>query len=438
MVRFRLAKVLLGLTAFVPFSMSRADDDPLEIPDEPKAVKKNTAKVELPSDAGAAQRAARERWKPWDREDRPGPKRLPDPPEPSSVMTPMSARQTTPKKDEPLQPVPREALNRTPTAEMPLKTASPTARRLPLDDSLLTPPAHAPTPELEIFPAPSRVSDVNLDLPLTPPMLGDAISPFLEANNPRFRRAIVHQLGASRFKIADNNSPLPDQRGLTSFNYFAAPFEQTGRFYKGTGGFEFAGWNRRASIDLRAGLGLYTADDDSNSAFATNPSAVVKVLFLESESFKASGGLGISFPNGDTPDGATATDFVFSPFIGWVWASPASPWFLHGFEQFDVTTNDDSYRLQSDVGVGYLVRRNDPTRLITAFAPTVELHLYTPFDSSPGGDREGLPSDHVLNATLGMTMYFGPADSLAFGFGAPLLGGRHYEWEGHLHFVHRF
>jgi hypothetical protein len=438
MVRFRLAKVLLGLTAFVPFASLRADDDPLGIPDPPAAAKKTTPKVELPPDAGAAQHEARDRWKPWDREDRPGPKRLPDPPDPVSVMNPMSARQTTPKQEEPLRPVPREGLNRTPMAEMPQKIASPTARRLPLDDSLLTPPIHAPTPELEVFPAPARVSDANLQMPLTPPMLGDAVSPFLEANNPRFRRAIVHQLGASRFKVADNNSPLPDQRGLTSFNFFTQPFDQSGRLYKGTGGFEFAGWNRRASLDVRAGLGLYTTDDDSNTVFATNPSAVVKVLFLEGESLKASGGLGVSFPNGDTPDGATDTDFVFSPFLGWVWASANSSWFLHGFEQFDIPTNDDSYRLQSDVGVGYWIRRNDPTKLITAFAPTVELHLYTPFDSSPGDDREGLPSDHVLNATVGMTMYFGPTDSLAFGFGAPLLGERHYEWESHLHFIHRF
>src|SRR4051812_31701317 len=103
MHRFRLAKVLLGLTAFVPFTAARADDDPLGIPDDPAAVKKIPKKMELPPDAGTAQQAARDRWKPWDREDRPGPKRLPDPPPPSSVTTPMSARQTTPKQDEPLQ-----------------------------------------------------------------------------------------------------------------------------------------------------------------------------------------------------------------------------------------------------------------------------------------------------------------------------------------------
>jgi hypothetical protein len=438
MRRFRLATILLGLSAFVPFSMARADDDSLGIPDDPAAVKKIPKTMELPRDAGSAQQAARERWKPWDREDKPGPKRPSESSAPSSVMNPVSARQTTAKQDEPLRPVPREGLNRTTPTAVPPNVGSPTVNRLPVDNSLMTPPVHPPTAELEVFPAPARIDGTNWELPLTPPMLGDAISPFLAANNPQFRRAIVHRLGASRFKIADNNSPLPDQRGLASFNTFSQPFDQPGRLYKSTGGFEFVGWNRKASLDVRAGIGLYTSEEDGSTTFATNPSAVVKVMFLERESLKLTGGLGVSFPNGDTPEGATHTDFIFSPFIGWVWASAASSWFLHGFEQFDIPANDDGYRLQSDVGVGYWIRRNDPTRLVTALAPTAELHLYTPFDSSPGGDSEGLPSDHALNATLGLTMFFGPADSLAIGVGLPLLGGRQYEWEGHLHFVHRF
>jgi hypothetical protein len=434
MFAFRRSTILIGCLASVG---AAAGDDPLDMPAAPAAAKRAPTFAELPRDAGQAQQAARDRWKPWEREDRPGPKRLPDPPPPSSMMSPAAARQTAPAQNEPLQIVPRETMSRTPAAAPPPRIASPTVGRQPFDDSLTTPPMHVPTPELEVFPAPARLSDSKLDLPIAPPMLGDQISPFLEPNNPRFRRAIVHQLGASRFKVADNNSPLPDQRGLFSFNYFDNPFDQSGRLYKGTGGFEFARTDRRMSVDLRGGLGLYTSDD-SNVSFATNPSAVFKAVVLDGASFKASGGVGVSFPNGDTPDGAEETDFVVSPFVGWVWARAGSAWFLHGFEQFDVSLNDDGYRLQSDVGVGYWVRRHDPTKLITAFAPTVELHLYTPFDGSPGGDREGLPAEHVLNGTLGMTMYFGPADSLAIGVGRSLLGDRHYDWEGHLHFVHRF
>jgi len=436
MTRLRSAPILLLVvtTGFV-----RADDDPLGIPDAPAAAKRAAVLKELPPDAGPAQQAARDRWKPWEREDRPGPKRLPDPDSPPSVMAPIAVRQTTPTQTEPLQPIPRETLSRTPTATMPPHVEKPTAGRQPIDNSLFEAPGHVPTAELEVFPTPARLSDVNVELPIAPPMLGDAVSPFLQANNPKFRTAVVHQLGASRFKIADNNSPIPDQRGLFSFNVFNGPFNQPGDLYKGTVGFELAGWNRRASLDVRGGLGVYTPDEESNVTFATNPSAVVKLLFLDGASLKASGGVGVSFPNGDTPDGATKTNFIVSPFVGWVYASAASSWFFHGFEQFDISTHgDDAYRLQSDVGVGYWVRRSDPTRLITAMAPTAELHLYTPFERSLGGDREGLPSDFVLNGTLGMTLYFGPGDSLAIGVGVPLSSNRHYDWEGHLHFVHRF
>src|SRR6185369_5216315 len=125
MHRFRLAKILLGLSAFIPFATSRADDDPLGIPDDPVAAKKTKKQMELPANAGDAQQAARDRWKPWDREDKPGPKRLPEPPEPSSVMNPMSARQTAPKQDEPLQAVPREGLNRTQPTVVPPNVGSP-------------------------------------------------------------------------------------------------------------------------------------------------------------------------------------------------------------------------------------------------------------------------------------------------------------------------
>jgi len=410
------------------------DDDPLGIPEAPAAVAKRPPRLDLPDDAGAAQKAARDRWKPWEREDKPGPSKLPDPPPPSSVMRSVNARQTAPIEDEPLKPIPRDELHRTPSAEMPSRTSS----RLPLDDSLMTPPHRPPTPELEVFPAPPREDGSQLCLPAAPPMLGDVASPFLPINNPRFRRAIVHQLGASRFKVADNNSPLPDTRGFSSFNYFQGPFEQDGRLYKGTSGFEFAFAERRASVDVRAGIGVFTHEDDSNAVFGTNPSAVVKALFFESGNLRASGGFGISIPGFDSPNGAEETDFVFSPFIGWIWTRANTPWFVHGFEQVDVPLGDGEMRLQSDVGVGYWFRRDDQTKLITAWAPTAELHLYTPLEGDPKGDREGLPSNNVLNATIGVTTYFGPADSLAIGLGTPLLGAKHYEWEGHLHFIHRF
>jgi hypothetical protein len=424
-------------------AVALADDDPLDAPPPPSAVKKQAPpKAELPAGAGPAQQEARFRWKPWEQEDRPGPKRLPEMPEPS-VMKNASAKQDPParkqfdpparKQPEPLKPIPRDELNPTPKAAMPMPTLS----RLPQDQSLMLPADRPPTRELEVFPAPPRDDGPQIDMPIAPPMLGD-ISPYLPANNLRFQRAIVHQLGASRFKIADNNSPLPDRRGLASFNYFNNPYEQTGRFYKGTSGFEWTWLDRHLSLDVRGGAGLYTNDFDSNATFATNPSAVVKALFLESGSFQMSGGFGVSFPSWDSPEGAEETDFVFSPFLAWIWASRNSAWFLHGFEQWDIPTSGGEMRLQSDVGVGYWIRRDDPTKLITAWAPTAELHLYTPFEGSPDGDREGLPSDHVLNGTLGATFYFGPTDSLAIGVGAPLLGSKHYEWEGHLHFIHRF
>ena len=52
-------------------------------------------------------------------------------------------------------------------ASVPFRPDTETAQRLPLDDSLMTPPVHPPTAELEVFPAPARITGINCELPLT-------------------------------------------------------------------------------------------------------------------------------------------------------------------------------------------------------------------------------------------------------------------------------
>jgi hypothetical protein len=149
--------------------------------------------------------------------------------------------------------------------------------------------------------------------------------------------------------------------------------------------------------------------------------------------------LGASIPTGAKPEGAVDTPFVLSPFVGYLVGDPESRWFLHGFEQCDVPLESDAQMLlQSDVGLGFWLRRGRDDLLVSALAPTVELHLYTPIGADPGGERAGLRYGHVLNFTAGATLFFGAADSLAFGVGWPLTSVRDYDLEAHLHYVRRF
>jgi hypothetical protein len=325
------------------------------------------------------------------------------------------------------------------------------------DRSVLTSPSATPTPvtpewvhELpkpnvasavaiggEVFPQPGDVWETGLgevdlvngsDGNLVPAMLGDMMT----------RRELVHQQLASRFKIADNNSPIPSRRGLYSFNYFNNPFLQGGSVFRHSAGLEVWGFNRRASLDVRGALGTFTEPLGGRFNFPTDVTATFKVLFWDQYGFKMSAGLGTAIPVGGEPPGTRSTSFVLSPFWGWVWAKPDSRWFWHGFEQLDFPLTDDhQIILQSDIGMGYWIRQPS-VRILSAMAPTAELHLYTPIGDGPGGSRTGLPFEHILNATLGITLFFGPSDSLAVGVGVPLLGERDYDLEAHLHYVRRF
>jgi hypothetical protein len=297
--------------------------------------------------------------------------------------------------------------------------------------------ASAVAVEGQVFPQP----DVLLESPgfgesweysspsfFIPTMLGDMIP----------RRDLIYRKLAGGYKIADNNSPVPLRRGLYSFNYFNNPFELGGNAFQHTAGLELWGFNRRASLDLRWSLATFTEPEGSRTSFPSDFRATFKTLFVDRFGLKVSGGVGTSIPVGGEPSHTHATSVLISPFVGWILTSDDSRWFVHGFEQFDIAfSHGNPMMLQSDVGVGYWLRRS-PSDTITGIAPTAELHLYSPFggDSEDGGSK--LPRNNILNATVGMTVFFGASDSLAIGVGTPLFSRRDYEVEAHLHYNHRF
>ncbi len=389
--------------------------------------------------------------------------------------------------------------------------------------------------------------------------------------------------------IAENNSPIPQDRAYFRFNYFNNSQSVTGladtpnsaflpsasrsfdaEFY--TFGFEKTFLCDRASVELRvpfatslgskqnlipgviSGPGTGAPDLNGNPPLATqtipggslgtdatefgNISLIFKGLAYKSEQWAFGGGLGVDLPTAPdtsyrivdfgaaTPVGSTVNserlrtldignDTVnLAPFVTALW-TPSDKFFLQGFSQLDVPVGTSGIRyhvektgifgpgagpnsltqaiaagqsalppfnqsasitdqtlLHVDLGMGYWFRR-DPCDLITAIAPTLELHytttlcnaqivqlkgdgsslinnpaisniatrLSSPEVPEPGPQVGNLANRlDLLDLTVGWTMLIGDRITVANGFAFPLRNAdnRTFDWEYQLQINYYF
>lgn len=280
---------------------------------------------------------------------------------------------------------------------------------------------------------------------LSPGMLGDFIGIIYKVPSNLVIDTPQEQAQArilNRYKIADNTSPLPQTRLLYSYNFFSDAFNSTGDVHRNTFGAELAFMNNLFSFEIRQALDTFVdfpgASDKTNAA---NLRTVLKAVLYRQQSYVLTGGLGVGYPTGDRVPGTPDDNFILTPFIGYFARSEGSSWFIQGFEQLDLPTNDDDQiLLHTDFGIGYwlLDRMGSGGWGITAIIPTVELHLYTPIGDDPTGQLLGLVYQDVLNTTLGTTFFFGEATSISLGLGLPLSTQKDYDYELQCHLQWRF
>jgi hypothetical protein len=245
-------------------------------------------------------------------------------------------------------------------------------------------------------------------------------------------RAIARTL--PRYKVADNNSPIPRTRLLYSYNFYDRAFETSGDVHRHFIGGELLLWGGRFSVESRISLNEFHGfATGTNEAEVGDLRTTVKVPFYEGASSLASAGLAVGWPVGDMPGALSDSNIIFAPFIGYLYAPPGGRWFAHGFGQLDIPTEaDDVILLHTDLGVGYFLRRQATNRLFSSIVPTAELHLYTPFDDATG-IYSALDYDHVLNGTVGATFVVGRNLALASGVSFPLTDEQHYAFEYQFH-----
>jgi hypothetical protein len=263
-------------------------------------------------------------------------------------------------------------------------------------------------------------------------------------------------------KIADNESPAPQDRLYFNFNYWDRLNESVNnqlgidvhniQAYRYTFGLEKTFLDGNASVGFRLPLNSMSTESglpayDGTFTDIGDLSVILKYQFWHSQDRKdvLSAGIVVTAPTG--PDSfaganqfATVHDTVLQPFVGYRFA--AENWFIHGFLAIDVPTDPNDVTLMyNDVGVGYFLYRSqcECDRIITAIVPTFECHINTPFThrgALNGFDLTGTPD--IVDLTLGVTFEVDRRSTLALAAVVPVTGPKPFDIEAIAQFNWRF
>lgn len=250
-----------------------------------------------------------------------------------------------------------------------------------------------------------------------------------------------------RFKVAENNSPIPGDRAYFDYNFFSTTVYglDVSRF---TVGVEKSFFDGCASLELRLPFAS-TLDGQQVSDFGfqfgvTNNTTtrfgdlqiISKFIIAQHDCWTFGGGLGVSVPT--APDFEVTTErgdgilrvkneaVHLQPFLSFHYA-PDDRFYLQGFSGLDIDLNGYPVQVQlfpgssdpfstvtgrlrdrtfwtTDVAAGYWVYRN-PCAWLTGLAPQLEVHWNQAIDkvNSVEGNIGGIQGDtHIYsNVNLG-------------------------------------
>jgi hypothetical protein len=256
------------------------------------------------------------------------------------------------------------------------------------------------------------------------------------------------------FKMAENQSPMPQDRFFFGFNYFNDVNRTLDKFfqapikgieiYRYVFGFEKTFNNGMGSIGIRlpidnvfARSAVPTLNQGGNSTALGNLTVYIKHIFAfnKETGSMASGGVAISPQTapgrfGGAPFLAPSNTTAIQPFFAFLFSRDR--FYLQGFTAIDVPADPAQPTLiYNDLGMGYFVYRdNVSNRLITAVAPTVEVHVNTPINHTGAYnlfDKAGSPD--IVNITSGLNTRFRQNSILTMGVVTPVTGPRPFTIE---------
>jgi hypothetical protein len=261
-----------------------------------------------------------------------------------------------------------------------------------------------------------------------------------------------------RTKISDDNSPLPRDRVIFSFDYFNnVPLSVNGNsVYRFSPGFEKTFFDQRASIEVRVPfastldanqtVGLY-----SDRAELGDVNLTLKGLIRQGEVLNVAAGLGIALPtandvNATLPDGTrlihvSNDSVVLTPYVAYL-LTPNDRLFFQNWLEVSFDTNGNAVEanpnltglvpvgrlhdqtiLQLDAQLGYwLIRNKCPDRFLNGLAGFVELHYNTSVNgadsASAGAFAIGADSNHLHELNLSAGILAQVRDNLILSIGA--------------------
>ncbi len=302
-------------------------------------------------------------------------------------------------------------------------------------------------PGLRFLPTSSISASVTVPQPFPPPTPPRPPSP---------ARASALVPSVRGLKIAENQSPQPQDRLFFSFNYFAdvngslnqrlgAPVSDI-RVYRYIFGLEKTCDGGNASIGIRLPLDQITSNPrvlarfrqfGGTSTALDNMNLFGKFILRQDPSTGSLISVGLAITpttGGGRFAGAQYIQFVnttlFQPFVGYLWNR--GNFYLHGFSAMEFPVNPSQVtEMFNDIGVGYfLLRSDDPDRFLTAVAPTFEVHVSSPLNHH-GFDnpREVAGTPAVVNLTYGVNFEFARNTLLTLGFVNPVTGPRPFDYE---------
>lgn len=251
------------------------------------------------------------------------------------------------------------------------------------------------------------------------------------------------------FKITDNESPRPEDRVYTTYNFFDnvnSSFNSSGQrqtdVHREVIGVEKTFLNGNASIGLRLPFIQVRGESFVNHSDVGDLSIVFKYALINNAETGnvLSGGLVVTTPTGPSflPHGVPDIHpTLLQPFVGAIYNM--GDFYVHGFSSILVPTDSrDVTILFNDLGVGYfLYRTQDSERRITAVVPTIEMHVNTPLNHR-GSMSQPLGLPDIVDLTFGTTVGLGQRSQLTAGLVTPVTGPKPFDVEAQVFFNFRF
>jgi hypothetical protein len=259
------------------------------------------------------------------------------------------------------------------------------------------------------------------------------------------------------FKIAEDESPRPEDRVYFDFNYYDRVNQAALQHfstdanrvnaYRETFGIEKTFFDGAMSIGFR--LPINTLEVDAKPGFASEIQSTNTAVGDLTMIFKFVGwenkktndlisfGMAVTADTGSTNFGGSPiitgyNDTLLQPFIGYLFHY--KNFFLLGFTELSIPTDsNDAVLIYNDVGIGYVwdLAKQDNDRILRAVVPMVEGHLNDPLT------HQGLfnkPNDlagtaDVFSITTGITFVMEHNTTVAMALVTPLTGPRPFELE---------